>query len=82
MLANNLEIWYEFVEMVRQQMELYSNYAGYSLSFASDSIYLKDNGRISSLPSYSESVTYTVTYSNGSTTNTLTLSTIIPGTIA
>ena len=81
MLENDLEIWKEFVELTRQQMELYQNYGDYSLSFESSSEYLKDNGRVSELPDYPECVTYTITYSDGTTTKTITLSTILPGTL-
>ncbi len=79
MLENDLEIWYEFVELARQQMEYYKNYSQYSLSFDSSSEYLKDNGRVSKLPNYDECVTYTVTYTDGSTTKSVTLSSILPG---
>ncbi len=79
MLENNLEIWKEFVELTRQEMELYQNYADYKLSFATESSYLKDNGRVKELPDYPECVTYTVTYTTGSTTKTITLSSILPG---
>ena len=79
MLENDLEIWSEFVELTRQQMELYQNYENYTLSFSSSSQYLEDNGRVSELPDYPECVTYTVTYSDGTTTKTVTLSTILPG---
>ena len=79
MLENDLEIWYEFVELTRQQMDYYQNYSNYTLSFESSSSYLKDNGRVSELPNYPECVTYTVTYSDGTTTKTVTLSSILPG---
>ena len=79
MLENDLEIWHEFVELTRQQMDLYENYADYKLSFASESSYLKDNGRVKELPNYPECVTYTVTYTTGSTTKTITLSSVLPG---
>ena len=81
MLENDLEIWKEFVELTRQQMDLYQNYSQYKLSFESSSQYLKDNGRVSELPDYSECVTYTITYSDGTTTKTITLSSILPGVI-
>ena len=79
MLENDLEIWKEFVELTRQQMDLYQNYSQYELSFESSSQYLKDNGRVSELPNYSQCVTYTVTYTDGTTTKTVTLSSILPG---
>ena len=79
MLENDLEIWYEFVELARQQMEYYKNYSNYTLSFDSSSEYLKDNGRVIKLPDYNECVTYTVTYTEGSTSKSVTLSSILPG---
>ena len=79
MLENDLEIWYEFVELARQQMEYYKNYSNYTLSFDSSSEYLKDNGRVIKLPNYNECVTYTVTYTEGSTSKSVTLSSILPG---
>ena len=79
MLEYDLEIWKEFVELTRQQMELYQNYSDCKLSFASSSPYLKDNGRVSSLPNYPECATYTVTYTVGNETKTITLSSILPG---
>ena len=79
MLEHDLEIWKEFVELTRQQKDLYENYNNYKLSFESTSKYLKDNGRVSELPDYNECVTYTVTYTDGNTTKTVTLSSILPG---
>ena len=79
MLENDLEIWYEFVKLTRQQMDLYQNYSNYSLSFESSSEYLKDNGRVAKLPNYPECVTYTVTYTDGNITKSVTLSTMLPG---
>ena len=82
LLANNLEIWYEFVELVRQQMEFFSSYSSYTLTASSNSSYVKSNGRVTGLPKYTECITYTVTYKTGSTSKTVTLSTMLPGTVA
>ena len=79
MLEYDLEIWYEFVELTRQQMSLYENYSNYSLSFESSSDYLGNNGWVTSLPAYPECATYTVTYSDDNTSKTITLSSILPG---
>lgn len=81
MLVNDLEIWWEFVEMTERQMELFKSYSSYKLSATSESKYVDNNGRVSSLPAYPECVTYTITYTQGSTTKTITLSSIIPGTL-
>ncbi len=82
MLEFDLEIWWEFVELVRQQMLYYDNYSNYVLDFSTESSYLRDNGRVSTLPTYSECAIYTVSYFDGTTTKTVTLSSLIPGTIA
>ena len=79
MLENDLEIWKEFVELTRQEMELYNNYGDSKLTFSSNSSYLKDNGRVSELPDYPECVTYTVTYTENGVTKTVTLSSMLPG---
>ena len=81
MLEFDMEIWYEFVELVRQEMALYDLASTYSLKISSSSSYFKSNGRITSLPTYSECVKYTVTYTTGGVSKTVTLSTILPGTI-
>ncbi len=78
MLENNKEIWWEFLEMVRQEMTHFKTYNSYNFEFSTDSIYLDNNGRVTSLPDYTECVTYTVEYEEG---KTITLSTILPGSI-
>ena len=81
MLENDMEIWWEFVELVRQEMALFNGYANYQLNMTSKSKYLDDNGRITSQPAYSQCVTYTVEYTVNGSTKSVTLSSIIPGTI-
>ncbi len=82
LLENDLEIWYEFVELTRQQMALYeTGTTSASVSLASNSSYINNLGRVTSLPSNVECVTYTVTYVEGSTTKTVTLSTILPNSL-
>jgi uncharacterized protein YcfJ len=79
MLENDLEIWYIFRDMVEMELSRIQNYKGCSLSLSSNSSYITSNGRIKSQPTYSQCVTYDVTYTYGGKTNTVTLSTIIPG---
>ena len=81
MLEYDMEIWWEFVELVRQQMELFSKYNDSKLTFNSESKYLDDNGRIISQPAFSQCVTYTVDYTVNGETKSITLSSIVPGTI-
>ena len=60
----------------------YKNYSNYSFALSSNSSYISSNGRVTGLPTYSKCVTYNVTYVTGSTSKTITLSTILPGTVA
>ena len=80
MLENDMEIWWEFIELVRQEMDYFKNYSDYQLSFSTQSEHIAQNGRITSLPEVSQCVTYDVTYTFGSETKTITLSTILPST--
>ena len=82
LIERDLEIWNEFREMVIQEMAYYKDYSNCELSFTSNSEYIKSNGRISSLPAYSECVTYTVEYTVNGVTKEVTFSSILPGTIA
>ncbi len=82
MLEYDLEIWHIFVQYVKQELAYLQNYNNYNLNFSSTSEYLGSNGRITALPEYSKCVTYDVTYTDGTTTKTITLSSIVPGTIA
>ncbi len=82
LLENNIEIWKEFVKLVEQEMAFYNAYGTKSISMSSNSSYVNSKGRVTSLPKYSECVTYTVTYTDGSTTKTITMSSILPGTVA
>ena len=79
MLENDLEIWYIFRDMVEMELSRIQNFNGCALSLSSNSSYITSNGRIKSQPTYSQCVTYDVTYTYGGKTNTVTLSTIIPG---
>ena len=80
MLEYDMEIWWEFIELVRQEMNYFKNYSNYDLTFSSQSEFLNDNGRINGLPIHSECVTYDITYTDGNSVKTVTLSSILPGT--
>ena len=82
MLENENEIWYEFREMTKQQMAFFNANGNNSISMSTNSSHVNSQGRVISLPEYSECVTYTVTYKVGSTTKTITMSTILPGKVA
>ena len=80
MLENDLEIWWEFVDLVKAEMSLFGEYSSADLNFSTESQYLNNFGRITSQPVYSQCVTYTVSYTLNGQTKSITLSSIIPGT--
>ena len=69
------------MELVRQEKEYFTYYSNYDLNMTSKSKYLDDNGRITSQPAFSQCVTYTVEYTVNGSTKSVTLSSIIPGTV-
>ena len=80
MLENDLEIWYEFLALVEAEYKLMTTFKGYNVTAVSnDQDYMRDNGRIRKEPMEDTCVSYTITISNGDTTETVTLGSIIPG---
>ena len=78
MLENDLEIWYEFLELCkaeRQKLEL----DGINLQFESNSEYVNSHGRVTSQTNESQVVTYNVTVTYNGKTETITLASIIEG---
>ena len=80
MLENNLEIWWEFLELVEAEHKLMTQFKGYTVTAVSnDTDYLRDNGRVRKEPETDTCVSYTITITNGDTTETITLGSILPG---
>ena len=81
MLENNLEIWYEFLELVEAEYEMITTYKDYEITMVSNNPDLVDNkGRIISIPEYSTTVSYTITISKGgNVVDTITVASVIPG---
>ena len=80
MLENNLEIWWEFLELVEAEYKLATTFKGYTVTAVSnDPTYMRDNGRIRKQASEDICVAYTITISNGEETETITLGSILPG---
>lgn len=82
MLENNLEIWWEFLELVKAEYELLTTYKGAEYSIKVDEKYasvLSENGRIIAQPEFSQVVTYTVEVKVGDKTETVTLATAVEG---
>lgn len=81
LLENDLEIWWKFIEMVEHEYDMLTKYKDYQFTFESDTetTAVNNNGRVVEQPLYTEVVTYTVTIDNGTTSETITLSTIVEG---
>ena len=79
MLENNLEIWWEFLDLVEAEHTKMSEFEGYEFSMTSNSEYINDKGRVVSQPLTSQVVTYTVTVKNGDKVETIELASILEG---
>lgn len=82
MLENNLEIWWEFLELVKAEYALLTTYKDVEYSISVDEKYadiLSENGRIIAQPEFSQVVTYTVTVKVGEKEEKLTLATAVEG---
>ena len=80
MLEEEMELWWEFIELVETEYEKLTEYKNVEFTFESDSEYLDDNGRVLKQGLTSQVVTYTVTVKDGSSTKTIELASIIEGT--
>ncbi len=80
MLENDLEIWHEFVALVEAEYELLTQYEGYSVSIKSNNPDIVDDcGRIINQPSETTCVTYTITFTKGNDTQSITLASMVKG---
>ena len=80
MLANDCEIWREFLELVEAEYELLTKYSDYEIKFESHNPEILDNnGRIIKQPSETTTVSYTVTITKDGKTESVTLSSVIKG---
>ena len=80
MLENDLEIWWEFLELVEAEYELLTKYQGYEIKFESHNPDILDNnGRIIKQPDATTTVSYTITITKDGKTESITLSSIVQG---
>ena len=81
MLENDLEIWWEFIDLVKAELELRQKYSEYKITMVSNNPDIVDNhGRVVNVPEFATSVTYTVTIEkDGQVVDTVTLGSIVPG---
>ena len=78
LLENDLEIWWEFIELVKTEYETMTKYSdtSYKFTVTSGSEIINEYGRIVEQPEFSQVVTYEVELSDGTK---VTLATAVPG---
>jgi hypothetical protein len=80
MLENDLEIWYEFLELVEAEYELLTKYQGYEVSIVSNNPEIVNKyGRVVKQPSESTCVTYTITFTKDGESKSITLASMVKG---
>ena len=80
MLENDLEIWYEFVELVQAEYELLTKFSGYNITVVSNNPEIVNNrGRVIKRPYITTSVSYTVTIEKDGNIQTITLYSMVEG---
>ena len=73
--------WSEFMKMVTINYTLFKDYSDVKISMKSDNPdIVADNGRVINYPSVATTVGYTITVTLGSTTKTIKLYSVVPGT--
>ena len=82
LLEGEGELWYKFMDLIEAELALYKTMQDYTItSVSSNKEYLQDSGRVSKMPNYTETVTYTLTVKNNKTgvTKELKFSSVIHG---
>lgn len=80
MRDNNL--WDNFLKLVQTEYDILTKFGDYTITFESnDPKFVNQFGRVIKQDTYSKSVSYNITVTKGEYSKTITLSTIIPGTI-
>ena len=80
LLENDLEIWWEFLELVEAEYDLLTKYSDYQIKFESHNPEILDNnGRIVKQPDETTTVSYTITITKDGVSQSVTLSSIIQG---
>ena len=82
MLENNMEIWWEFMDLVKYEYELLTKFSNYTITFTSNNPdYVSNTGRIIKYPAKDTTVSYTLTITDKTTSksNSVTYFSTIPG---
>ena len=79
MLENDMEIWWEFIDMVKAEYAKIQLGEGYTFAFECDSDLVNDKGRVTGQDLTSQVVTYKVTVTKDGKSQTIELASIISG---
>ena len=82
MLENDLEIWWELIDLIAAELKLRQEFEGYEFAMQVGSDYtsfVSENGRILDQPEYAQVIEYTVTITNGDSVETITLASAVNG---
>jgi len=79
MLENDMEIWWEFIELVRSEYDKIQLGEGYTFAFECDSNLVNEHGRVVGQDLTSQVVTYKVTITKDGQSQTVELASIIAG---
>ena len=79
MLENDLEIWWEFLELVEAEHTKETKFSDVEFGMVSNSEYIDNTGRVKEQPLHSQVVTYTVTIKNGDKVETIELASVLEG---
>ena len=70
----------QFKQLVEAEYNIQKNYSGYTITFQSHSSLINSQGRVVSRPAANTNISYTITVKKGTTTQSVTLFGMIPGT--
>jgi hypothetical protein len=78
LLENDLEIWWEFIDLVLAEYKAMTEFKNetYAFEVLEGSDIVNEYGRVVDQPEYTQTVTYKVTLSDGTS---ITLASIVPG---
>ena len=79
MLENDMEIWWEFIDLVKAEYEKITTCKGYEFTFECGDELVNDKGRVVEQDLTSQVVTYKVTITKDGQSQTIELASIIEG---
>jgi hypothetical protein len=79
MLENDMEIWWEFIDLVKAEYEKITTCQDYTFTFESDSSLVNEHGRISAQDNHAQVVTYRVMVEKDGVIETIELASVVEG---